>query len=45
MTQKEFDLKECGDREEIIEYLMERDGYTYEELDAYVYKNELADLI
>ena len=41
MTQKEFDLKECGDREEIIEYLMERDGYTYEELDAYVYKGRI----
>lgn len=45
MTQEEYDLKECGDREEIIKYLMERDGYTYEELDEYVYKAELADLI
>ena len=45
MTQEEFDLREYGDREEIIKYLMKRDGYTYEELDACVYKNELADLI
>lgn len=45
MTQEEYDLKEFGDREEIIEYLMERDGYTYEELDEYVYKQELTDLI
>ena len=44
MTQEELYLAEQGSKDEIINFLIDRDGYTYEELEG-LHKCELVDLI